>query len=59
MDALPSHLYPTNLRARAARCRAVAETFRDECVRMKMLKVADGYELMAVAAERCEKQTSL
>ena len=50
-----SDLQPESLRARAEQCRRRAETFHDESVKAKMLKVADGYHQMADRAERIDK----
>ena len=54
-----SYLHPESLRARAERCRTLAETFRDEWVKTKMLNLADSYDRMADASESFEKETSL
>jgi cytochrome c peroxidase len=52
----PSDLHPDNLRARAERCRTLAETFQDEWVKAKMLNLASSYGRMADAIESFEKK---
>ena len=49
------YLHPDGLRARASQCRTLAENFKDECVKAKMLSLADGYDEMAHTAESAEE----
>ena len=48
-------LHSDGLRARADQCRTLAENFKDECVKAKMLNLADGYDEMAHTAEFVEE----
>ena len=52
---MASHLQPKGLRAHAEQCRRLAETFRDESLKAKMLNIAEGYEQMADSADRIEE----
>jgi len=50
--AVPPNLDGKHFRARAEECRAIADMFHCAETRDRMLKVAAGYERMAVSADR-------
>ena len=50
--AVPPNLDGNHFRARAEECRAIADMFHSAETRDRMLKVAAGYERMALSADR-------